>query len=235
MLRRAFYFIPMTLEDLTRESGYGIQDPKVQNDLKSFVNRAQRTIAERYNFSCLFDRRPVVIPSGFSSQDIGADFKQLNEEPSPVSYQYGTYQLSVCVVSRSEVELWGIWPYPSGPLSMPVPGGFYPARVVFFERNAGGNWTINIPPQFQLTQEAAFWIKAYWYPTPLQKGSDENPMTRDGNLNQAIISLTQCFAFKAVDPTDKRAIQARLDAEDAINKAMYADSLVKMQGRSWRM
>lgn len=226
----------MTREDLIREIAYSAKDSQVQQDLAGFMNRAIRTIAERANWSCLQDRRVVVIPSGFSSQKLGAEFKQLIEEGSPVSFVYGSYNLPVLVTSRQQIQNCGIYPFPNGPLSFPVPGGYMPYRVVFFERNGpGGQWTINIPSQFSTTQPAVFFISAYWYPFPLVKGDDENAMTRDGNLSEAIIRLAAHYAFRSVDPTDKRGDAAKEQAEEAIVRAMYTDVFVSMAGRNMRM
>lgn len=226
----------MTLEDLIREVSYSSKDAQVQLDLKSFVNRSIRTIAERFNFTAMRDRRLVVIPSGFSSQKLGAEFKQLISEDSPVSFVYGNYELAVQVTSRQRIQLAGIWPFPNGPLSFPVPGGYMPIRVVFLERNGpGGLWTLNIPSQFSITQPAQFWVTAYWYPYPLVKGDDENAMTRDGNLSEAIIRLASSYAFRAVNPTDPRGDAAKAQAEEAITRAMYTDVFVSMAGRAMRM
>lgn len=226
----------MDLESIIRECSYGVKDSQVQLDLKGMVNRSIRTIAERFNFTAMKDRRLVVIPSGFCSQKMGAEFKQLGQEDSPVSFQYGTYFLSVQVTSRERIELAGIWPFPNGPLSMPVPGGYMPVRVVFFERNGpGGQWTINVPSQFSITQPAQFWVQAYWYPFPLVKGTDSNPMTEDGNLSEAIIRMAACYAYRAVNPTDPRGDAAKAQAEEAITRAIYSDASISGAGRSWRM
>lgn len=226
----------MTLEDIIREASYGVKDAQVQLDLKGFVNRAIRTIAERANFSCLHDIRVVVIPSGCDKQNLGAEFKQLSPEESPISFQYGNYRLAVQVTSRSRIELAGIWPFPNGPFSFPVPGGYMPVRVVFLERNGpGGNWTLNVPPQFSITQDAQFFVQAYWYPFPLVKGDDRNPMTDDGNLSEAIIRLAASYAFRAVDQTDKRGDAAKEQAEEAIQRAMYSDAFISGGGRTLRM
>lgn len=226
----------MTLEDIIREVSYSVKDPQTQLDLKGFVNRAVRTIAERANFSCLHDIRTVVVPSGYDKQNLGWDFKQLSPEESPISFSYGSYRLAVQVTSRSRIELAGIWPFPNGPFSFPVPGGYMPVRVVFLERDGpGGQWAIHIPPQFSLTQDAVFYVQAYWYPFPLVKGGDRNPMTDDGNLSEAIIRLAASYAFRAVDPTDKRGDAAKEQAEEAIQRAMYSDAFIALGGRTLRM
>lgn len=226
----------MDLESLIREIGYSAKDSQVQQDLKGMTNRAIKTIAERWNWSSMHSRRIVVIPSGFSKQSLDADFKQLSQEASPVSFVYGTYELPVQVTSRSRIQLAGIWPFPNGPFSFPVPGSYMPVRVVFLERNGpGGLWQLEVPPQFSITQAAQFWISAYWYPPPLTKGSDTNPMTEDGNLSEAIIRMAACYAFRAVDPIDPRGDAAKAQAEEAITRAMYSDSFIALGGRNLRM
>lgn len=226
----------MNLEGIVREISYSVKDSQTQLDLKGFANRAVRTISERANFSALHDRRTVIVPSGFDSQSLGDDFKQLSQEESPVSFTYGNYELAVQVTSRARIQLAGIWPFPNGPFSFPVPGGYMPVRVVFLERNGpGGQWKLWIPPQFSLTQDAVFKISAYWYPFPLVKGEDRNPMTDDGNLCEAIIRLAASYAFRAVDPTDKRGDAAKEQAEEAIQRAMYSDAFIALGGRTLRM
>lgn len=226
----------VTLEEIIREVGYSAKDSQVQLDLKSFVNRAIRTIAERADWSAMHDRRPVSIAPGFNSTPLGVSYKDLSKEDSPISFQYGNYFLSVLVTSRARVELAGIYPFPNGPLRFPVPGGYMPYRVVFLERNGpGGQWTLNIPSQFNSTLPSVFWISAYWYPNPLVKGDDENAMTRDGNLSEAIIRMAAHYAFRAVNPTDPRGDAAKAQAEEAISHAMYTDVFISNAGRSMRM
>lgn len=226
----------MTLEDIVRECSYGVKDSQVQLDIKGMINRAIRTIADRWNWTSIHDRRIVIVPAGSSKQSIGKDFKQLSQEMSPVSFVYGLYELPVQVTSRERIQLAGIWPFPNGPFSLPVPGGFMPVRVVYLERNGpGGLWVLATPPQFAITQPAQFWISAFWYPAPLVKGTDENPMTNDGNLSEAIIRLAACYAFRSVDPTDKRGDAAKEQAEEAITRAIYSDASIGGAGRSWRM
>lgn len=230
------FLLLMNLADIVREASYGIKDSQVQLDIKGFANRAIRTIAERANWTSMHDRRPAIIPSGFQNVSLGAQFKQLSTEESPISYSYGNYELAVQVTSRSRIQLAGIWPFPNGPFSMPVPGGYMPVRVVFLERDGpGGQWKLWVPPQFPITQDAVFQIQAYWYPDPLVKGDDRNPMTDDGNLGEAIIRLTAAYAFRAVDPTDPKGDAAKAQAEEAITRAIYSDVAISLGGRALRM
>lgn len=226
----------MDLESLVREVRYSVKSAQLQQDLKGMVNRAIKTIAERRNWSAMHDLRAITIPSGYSQTSLGSDFKQLSEEESPVSFTYGNYRIAVQVTSRSRIELAGIWPFPNGPLSFPVPGGFMPVRVVFLERNGpGGEWTLNVPPQFSITQPAVFNVQAYWYPAVLVKGSDTNPFTMDGNLSDAIMMLARAYAYRSEDPTDERGAAAKEEAEESIVRAMYAESAIAMGGRNLRM
>jgi len=226
----------MNLEDILREVRYAVKSQQTLNDLKGMANRAIRTIAERANWSSMHDLRPITIPSGYSSAPMGPLFKQLSTEQSPVSFTYGNYRLSVEVSSRSRIELAGIWPFPNGPFSFPVPGGFMPVRVVFLERNGpGGQWMLSVPPQFSITQDAVFNVQAYWYPAPLVKGTDTNPFTEDGNLSDAIMMMTRAYALRAEDPSSEVALAAKTEAEEAITRAMYSDAAISMGGRNLRM
>lgn len=111
-----------------------------------------------------------------------------------------------------------------------------PIRVVFLERDGpGGQWSINVPSQFSITQPAVFYISAYWYPAPLVKGSDTNPFTMDGNLSDAIMMLARSYAYRSEDPTDERGAAAKEEAEESIVRAMYADAQIALGGRSLRM
>lgn len=226
----------MNLEDILREVRYCCKSQQTINDLKGMANRAIKTIAERANWSAMHDRRPITIPTGYTNAPMGPAFKQLSGEESPVSFVYGNYSLAVQVTSRSRIELSGIWPFPNGPFSFPVPGGFMPIRVVFFERNGpGGQWTINVPPQFSITQNAIFNVHAYWYPAPLVKGSDTNPFTEDGNLSDAIMMMTRAYALRSEDPASETAMAAKAEAEEAITRAMYSDAAISLGGRPLRM
>lgn len=134
------------------------------------------------------------------------------------------------------MQSWGIWPFPNGPFSFPVPGGNFPVRACFLERNGpGGNWQIYLPPQFSITSPAVFLIQAYWYPVELVQGSDENPFTRDGNLVPAIIALTQAFAYIAENPVDPAGDVALQRAEEFISRAMYSEAIIRQGGATLRM
>lgn len=224
----------MNLSDFTREiAELGLQDGR--NDLyyRDWINRAQKAIASRRNWTFMHNRAVFTVPSGSASVSMGATFKQLTGEQSPVSYTYGIYNVPVYVLSREETER-GTVPWNIG--GPPTPGTAWPVRVVFIEENAGGNWTLNIPPQCAPTStDLAFNVSAYYYPAALALGTDHNALTDNGLLADALLNLAKRTAYLSADPTDKRAEACRLIYEDYFTQACYEDNARQFSGRTLRL
>lgn len=226
----------MTCSDLTREiSELGVRNGRFDMDYRGWINRAQKTIASRRNWTFMHNRGQFTIPSGSTSVSLGSTFKQLSSEQSPVSYTYGIYNLPVYVASREEIEGRGIWPWTNGPTFQPTPGGAWPIRVVFIEQNSGGNWTINIPPQFAPQLDLTFNVSAYFYPADLALGTDHNALTDNGFLGDALLNLVKSIAYSSEDSTDKRVMGCRALYEDYFNQAAYEDAARQYSGRTLRM
>lgn len=230
----------MTISEILIEIGeLSVRGQNMQSNLKGFVNRAQRAISQRRNWSFMHDRSTATVAAAATSVDLGADFKSLSEERSPVTYtdaSFGNSNVPVKVASREEVESWWPWPWPFGPVLVPIPGSYLPIRVVFIEQNGpGGNWTLNIPPQFAATAALVFNLSAYWYPAPLVAGTDHNGLTDHGDLAEALLNRTRALAYAAEDASDKRAVACLELSEAQIKSAAYSDERIKSAGRNWRI
>lgn len=163
-------------------------------------------------------------------------FKQLSEQNSPISFQYGLYRLPVTVTTRSQIEACGLWPLMNGPLSTPLPGGYLPIRVVFMERDGpGGLWTLNVPPQFILTQDMTFYVQGYYLPEDLVSGGDSNFFTNQGELAEAVIARTKALAFFAEDPTSEKGQASMQQFEMHYQNSLYSDRAQLFSGVTLRM
>lgn len=226
----------MNLAQLLYQVGeVGIKNPNRDLDIKGYVNQAILYMAERHNFAGMHDIQQVTVPSAQTSVTMPDTFKELSEEQSPISFTYGLYRLPVMVTTRSRIEACGLWPLMNGPLSMPLPGGYLPIRVVFIEQNAGGQWTLNIPPQFVLTTAMVFNVQGYYYPRPLQQGTDSNALTANGQVAQAIVALAKAFAYLNDQETSKEGQLAMQRFEDLFDKLLYDDCRRKLQPVPLRM
>lgn len=182
----------------------------------------------------MHNRLTFTIPSGSLNVSLGATFKQLSSEQSPVSYTYGIYNLPVTVASREQVEASGAW-WTTYQNFTPTPGGTWPIRVVFIEQNAGGNWTINLPPQCVQGSETPFNVSAYYFPADLALGTDSNALTNHGMLADALLNKAKAIAYAAEDPTDKRVAASLALYEDYFRQACYEDNAQQFGGRTLRM
>lgn len=295
------------LAEIIREVGeLGARSRAVQGDIKGFANRAQRTIAQRRNWSFMHDIRGVTITTGsssisgntvatatvittaaahgrttgdtaiitgsnsvplidgewtvtvlstttfsipktvttagtagtaaFRSAPLGTDFKCLSAEESPVSINYAGYNLPVRVCSRAEIERKGIWPWVEYTMPIPMPGQPYPVLMVYLQRNGNNQWTLNTPIQFGTPSiPMAFTVSAYYFPATLSLGTDTSAITEHGELCEALIAKTKELAYRAEDPTDKRAEASRMTYEEHISAALYSDSSIATSGRTLRM
>lgn len=229
-----------TLEEIIYEVGeLSVRSQRTELDLVRFMNRAIRMIAQRKDFTAMHDRRPFYILTGNTSVSLGADFKKMSDEESPVSVSYvsggNTYNLPVLVISREQVERQQFWPLIAQFQYQPSPGGFVPIRVVFLERNAGGDWALFIPPQFSVQNTTQYNVSAFFYPAPLKLGTDHNAITDDPDLVQAIIDKTRSITYLSEDPNSVPGKAALALYEEAFKSADYADSAIKYQARDMHM
>lgn len=227
----------MTFEEIMHEvADLGNASQRVTLDIRGFINRAMQRVCQDRSWTGMRDRRQFQIQSGNTLVPLGPQFKELTPEQSPVSFSYGVYNIPVQVITRAELERYGIWPLWDGPINVPIPGGYYPIRVVFLERNGpGGQWTINIPPQFSVSPDCQFNVTAYYYPNPLNLGQDHNAITDHPQLCDAIINFAKSRLLFAEDPTSKAGVAAMKFYQEALTSAAYSDSATPWQGLTLRM
>lgn len=227
----------MILGDILLEVGeICVHDAKLEINIRSYVNRAIRYIAQRRNWSGMFDWSQVTLLAGNFSVTMPDTFKELGREASPISFNYGQYRLPVNVLTRSQIESFGVWPFVNGPLSMPIPGSYVPIQVVFMERRGpGGPWTLNIPPQFSATQNQTYNVQGYYYPSDLAQASDSNFFTTQPEIVEAVIAKAKSIAFFAQDPTSDKGEAARKQFEDLYVTALYSDASQAMSQVPLRM
>lgn len=227
----------MNLSTLIRFVGeVGLKQQQQDSDIRGYVNRAIHYIASRANFNCMHDIQEVTLISGNTSVTLPPEFKELSHQASPISFSYGIYRLPVIVSTRSAIEACGLWPLMNGPLSMPLPGGWLPIRVVFMEQDGpGGLWTLNVPPQFIITNNCTFNVQAYYYPKPLLQGDDSNGLTNNGQICEAIIALAKAFAFLGNDETAKQGQAAMERFEVLFQNSLYDEVHRTYSGVNLRM
>lgn len=222
----------MNLEGIIREVGeLGVRNSRLNSDIKNWINRAQRTICERRNWTFMHDTIAATVAANATSVALPADFKELDSENSPVSYSVpGTnVPIPVTVMSRAEISRRGR----SVPLIYAaIHHAQSPILEVYIEQNKEGIWTLNIANIAQQTQASDFTVSGYFYMAALEKGSDQNALTNHGDLVEALIARTKAIAYKSQDETDKRADACMADYDRHIRDAIYADASKKNGGRA---
>jgi len=222
----------MNLEQLIREIGeLGVKNGRLNSDIRGWINRAQRTICERRNWTFMHDVITATIPANHASVNLPETFKQCDDENSPVSYFMpdSTIPNPVQVVSRAAINR-------AGSLLLARDTRFHaaqvPIRVCYFEQNAEGVWTLNILQIASQTTDTPFTIAAYFYTPPLEMAGDQNALTNHGDLVEALIARTKAIAYSSEDPTDKRAQACMADYDRHIKSAIYSDTSKKNGGRA---
>lgn len=218
----------MTLADIIREVGeLGVRSAALESDYRNFVNRAQRQIAERNNWSFMHSIQTAVILTGTTSIALSTRFKELAPEKSPVTYTDTGEgrQVPVIVMSRAEID------------RLNRRGGFpyiRPTVYVWIEQVDDGTYKLNIPAPNPASNDVTFQLACYLFPADLALGSDTNGMTTGGELTQALISKTKELAYFSEDPTDERGIAANKLYEYHVKQAAQQDSRRKLAGRNLR-
>lgn len=233
----------MDLQDLCREVG---ELPGANNrtnlEIKRFINRAVRAIGGRKDWTWMRAVRPFVILSGNHSVSMGSDYKCLSTEDSPVSVSYNAgpgpdqaYQLPVRVLSLEEIQKCLYFPYIGQYLTQPIPGGYVPLRVVYFQYNAtgfnSGTWRMHVPPQFAVVADSPYNVSAYYYPPPLVLPTDHNACTDDPDLADAVVNYAKSLKYSSVDENDTRADKCMARFEDHFTESDYTDSFIKFANR----
>jgi hypothetical protein len=228
----------MTLQDLIYEVGeLSCVSPRIQSDVKGFINRAQRQICNRRNFLWMQDIRQYTIPSNSISVPLDADFKQLTTEKSPVTWTDTVNQaarIPVTILSREEAERYNwafFYPYnaPVAPLVCP------PVPWVFIDQIAGV-WTLNNSVINQVTNQAMIYnVSGYFYPKPLVLGTDSNALTQHGQLAEALVNCAKATAYFAEKPGHPDGVEAMAIYEKFYQSACYSDARQKIGGQSVHM
>lgn len=227
----------MTLGEIILEVGeLALRNPRTEINVRSYINRAINIIGQRRSWTFMHTIQQVTIQAQQTSAAMPASFKCLSEQSSPISFTYGQYRLPVTVTTRSYIESCGLWPLMNGPLSMPVPGGYMPIRVVFMERDGpGGLWTLNVPPQFIITTAMVFNVQGYYFPPPLAQASDSNAFTQQPEVCEAIVALAKAIGYRAEEPDDPKGEASMKQFEDYFNQAAYMDVRQQYQVSGLRM
>lgn len=228
----------MNLADLLREVGeLSLSNGRLNSDIKGFINRAQRAIAERRNWTFMHDVIEVILPGGETSVEMPMTFKELAQENSPVSYALldSTVPIPVRVMSRAEMNRMGVslWNRYAG-----APNSHYPIRAVFMEQNNAGGWTMNMIALYAPADDTTFTVSCYSYPDDLEKAGDRSAITDHGDLAEAIINRAKALAYSADDSNEdnaKKADGAMKLYEYHFKQALYADTRKHFAGRPLHM
>ena len=198
--------------------------------MKAWINRAQRTIAERRDWTFMHDTIEVIVPANETRGRLGGDFKALDLENSPVTYRRGTNitRYPIEVASRAEAER----RYIGFPNATTSSRGYAPIACVFIEASTDGVWSLNVPEISTPTDAVTFRVSGYFYPPALIGPHDETAITRHGDLCEALIARTKVIGYSTDDPTDKRAQACAQDYELHMKRAIYSDASRKTAGRT---
>lgn len=226
----------MNLGDIIREVGeIGVRNGRINTDIKGFVNRAQRAIAERRNWSWMKQTEDVTIPAGETSVNMPGDFKELDEENSAVSYtiEGSNIPIPVQVASRAQLNRTGTgWNrYWIGRYTQADISG------VWMEPNGEGGWALKILSIAAPSSDLTFSVTGYYYPDDLEKAGDSNAFTRHGDVAEAIVCKAKALAYAALDDAEsiQKAEMHAMSYERHIKQAIYADARKKTAGRALHM
>lgn len=217
----------MTFGDLIRETReLELRSQAFKSDVKGWLNRAHRQIAQRRDWSWMHERLSVTILANATSATISTRFKSLAREKSPISYTAPgqAFPAPVTILSRAELERMS----PGGCGYIVNTSGYWSPYYVFLERN-GATWTINVPPQFPYTTDATYAVSCYLFPADLDAGDDSTPLTQDAELAEAMINWVKWKALPKADPEGAAAKEA---FEDAVRTACITDARQVLSGRS---
>lgn len=226
----------MTRADLVREIGeLAARGVRIQSDIAGWLNKGQRIIAQRANWTFLHDIQSVTVTSGAVSANLPTNWKELGPEKSPITYTDPTnsqFPRPVIVKSRAELEAMspGFYGYVTN-----APSGYGSPVYVFLEQNAGGRWTINLPTGFPILTDITYRLSCYLFPADLSLGTDHNGLTDDGELSEALINWVKCKAIGIVDLTDPQVALAEQAYEKAVRRALGQDARRRIAGRSLHM
>lgn len=218
----------MNLSQLVREIGeLNLRGQNVQSDIKGWINRAQRAIAERRSWTFMHDRLSVTIVAGTTSASLPSNFKEPSPEKSPITFTAPNQAYPTPVHVRSREELERMTPGQFG--NVVNASGAWTPFFVFFEQDAGGLWSLNVPPQFPYVADCTYALSAFMFPADLAAGTDHNGFTDSAELSEAIINWIKWKALPKTDPEGQASKQA---FEETMQSYAVADARRKLSGRS---
>lgn len=224
----------MNLSDIIREVGELAATSKaVRQDIRAWVNRGQRALAQRHSFSFMHSIQGVTIATGTMSAALPANFKELSNEQSPITYTAPTSQFPVPVriMTRAQLES----SLPGWDSRITNASGYWSPFQVFIEQGDGGVWTINLPAGYTQAENATYAVSCYLYPDDLRLGTDHTGATDDAELAEALVNWTVAKALLAEDALDQRGAAARTTSEYHLTRAIAQDARRKLAGRAVRM
>jgi len=226
----------MNLTALIRElREYSLPGVKYQDDVKAWVNRAQRAIAQSRSFNFMHSRQTATLTGNTTSVELNARFKELAPEKSPVTFtdpSLSNVPIPCRVRSRAEIE--GLFPNFQTFIANSTSGWCAP-YYVFIEQNDGGRWTLNIPQWYTAGSTLTFVLSCYLYPADLSAGADSNGLTNDADLSEAIIHWVKAKALAAKDASNPEVAACLTLYRNALNSAGNTDARQRLAGRDFRM
>jgi hypothetical protein len=200
---------------------------RLRSNIKNMVNRAQRSICERRSWTFMADRIRITLPASAAYVSLPETFKELRPF-YPVTYSDATLtDVPVTMSDRAALESLAYTPgFSSSAL------GLLPIRYAFLEQNGpDGAWTFNVPAQYIPSSDVSFALSGFFYLPDLVANSDENGITRHGELADALINRTKAIAYRAENPEDPRAIACDGEYERLVRSASYSDEHKRLAGR----
>lgn len=213
---------------LTEIGELGCRNPKIQQNLLGWVNRAQRSIAQRRNWTWMHSQQTATITAGNTSANLSARFKELSPERSPITFTAPGATSPTPVQIKSRAELEGLAP---GADAVVTAGNYYSPYYVFLEQNDAGLWTINTAAGYIHAANSTYAISCYLYPADLSAAAPTNALTDDADLVEALIAKTRSMAYLSEDSADQRGIAAMQQAQTHIAVAAVADAHRRLAGR----
>jgi hypothetical protein len=225
----------MTVSQLLQEiAEVGVSNPRLSSNFMGWLNRAQRNICQRGNFNGMHQVNEVTLLAGNNSVSLGTSYKDAAPEYPAVTYvsPTGGSPIPCKVISRAMASRYrSFWSFPFYAVTQP----YLPPRYVFIEQDSAGPWTLYLPPEIIAQADTTFNIEGFFYPDDFVSGSDTNWLTTHGALCDALINLTKALAYRAIDPTDPKAMASDQEYDKYFLQARYMDTAQRLSGRQIHM
>lgn len=193
-----------------------------------WINRALRRIQMSANFSGMKQRLSYTIPSGQSSVLLGAQFKELTPELSPItivdpSLPAGSQEVPCEVTSREALTSYRA----STNVAMTPPS--VPGRVSVFIENTSAGWTLNV--NFVTDTALNFKVSHFRFVDELVNNTDTNFLLKD--YPELVESKLKAIAFAALNDPLTSSFEAL--AAGQLSEAVITDHRRQNRGRALRM